>query len=110
MMICLFIMFIIFLICLLGRIIFYYLRVNLVVEWVFFRVNRMMVEIYVLLDWVSILFIRFVLMISSMVILYRAEYMKEDINLDRFLGLIVLFVISILIIILSPRLIRILFG
>lgn len=56
------------------------------------------------------MFIRFVFFISSVVIKYRSEYILEDKNLKRFIYLIVLFVISIIIIIISPSLITILIG
>lgn len=69
-----------------------------------------MIEIFVLIDWVSLLFISFVLMISSIVILYSVRYIEGDQNLARFVVLVILFVVSILIMILSPRLIRVLFG
>lgn len=52
----------------------------------------------------------FVLIISSIVVIYRIDYMYNDKNLDRFIGLVFLFVISMLMTILSPRLMRILFG
>lgn len=69
-----------------------------------------MVEIFVFLDWIACLFIRFVLIISFRVILYRGGYMKGAQHLKRFLYLVVMFIISIIIIIISPRLVSILFG
>lgn len=67
--------------------------------------------IYVcLFDWISLLFIRFVFYISSIVIFYREEYMGEDLNINRFILLVVIFVTSIILIIISPNLIRILIG
>jgi NADH-ubiquinone oxidoreductase chain 5 len=52
----------------------------------------------------------FVLFISSLVIFYRKEYMAEDLNINRFILLVVIFVFSIIILIISPNLIRILLG
>lgn len=49
-------------------------------------------------------------MISSIIILYRIVYMIGDKNIRRFIGLIRLFIYSIILIIISPNLIRILFG
>lgn len=63
-----------------------------------------------MIDWISCLFIRFVLLISSIVILYRIIYIENDKSLLRFIYLVVLFIISIILIILSPNLIRILIG
>lgn len=64
----------------------------------------------ILLDWISLLFIRFVLFISSIVIFYREEYIEGDVNLIRFIILVSIFVLSIILLIISPNLIRILLG
>lgn len=58
----------------------------------------------------SLMFVSFVLLISSMVIIYRYEYIRGDLYLDRFILLVVMFVISIVMMIVSPNLIRILLG
>nr|QWB85697.1 NADH dehydrogenase subunit 5 [Peithona prionoides] len=63
-----------------------------------------------LLDWMSLLFMSFVLFISSMVIFYSQEYMKGDLNLIRFIYLVVLFVLSMMLLIISPNMISILLG
>lgn len=76
----------------------------------FLRINRVSVIIVVLLDWMSLLFIRFVLYISRMVIYYRLEYIHGDLNIKRFIILVVIFVLSIILLIISPNLIRILLG
>lgn len=79
-------------------------------EWEIFRINRTIVFIVLIFDWISLLFISFVLFISSLVIYYRKDYMRRDIFINRFILLVLLFVFSIIIIILSPNLIRILLG
>lgn len=89
---------------------FYYLQVDLIIEWLVYRFNSSIIEIYILVDWISCLFIRFVLIISSMVIVFSVEYIKGDRIIDRFIFLVIMFIISILIMILSPSLVRILFG
>lgn len=63
-----------------------------------------------LFDWISLLFISFVLFISSIVIFYSKEYIIEDKNINRFILLILIFIFSIIILIISPNLIRILLG
>lgn len=52
----------------------------------------------------------FVLFISSLVIFYRKEYISEDIHINRFILLVVIFVFSMILLIISPNLIRILLG
>nr|APX39722.1 NADH dehydrogenase subunit 5 [Chrysolina herbacea] len=64
----------------------------------------------VLLDWMSLLFMSFVFFISSMVIYYSEEYMHKDLGLNRFIMLVVMFVISMFFLIISPNLISILLG
>lgn len=68
------------------------------------------VGVIVLFDWLSVIFLSFVLMISSIVIFYRNEYITGDNNYKRFFYLIVGFVISMVIIIISPNLIIIMLG
>lgn len=63
-----------------------------------------------LFDWISLIFISFVLLISSLVIFYRDQYIGEDYNVNRFILLVLIFVMSIIILIISPNLIRILLG
>nr|QNG56295.1 NADH dehydrogenase subunit 5 [Palaestes freyreissi] len=64
----------------------------------------------VLIDWMSLLFMSFVLFISSMVIFYSSDYMHGDLNLNRFILLVVMFVVSMILLIISPNLISILLG
>jgi NADH:ubiquinone oxidoreductase subunit 5 (subunit L)/multisubunit Na+/H+ antiporter MnhA subunit len=52
----------------------------------------------------------FVFIISSLVILYRDDYMFGDLNLVRFIFLVLMFVISIMFLIIRPNVIRILLG
>lgn len=58
----------------------------------------------------SLLFMSFVLFISSIVIYYSEEYIEGDIYLHRFIILVSIFVLSIMLLIISPNLIRILLG
>lgn len=64
----------------------------------------------VLFDWMSLLFIRFVIYISSIVIFYSNEYIGGDLNINRFILLVVMFVLSIIFLIIRPNLISILLG
>jgi NADH-ubiquinone oxidoreductase chain 5 len=52
----------------------------------------------------------FVLIISSLVILYRDDYMSGDLNIVRFIILVLMFVVSIIFLIISPNVISILLG
>jgi NADH-ubiquinone oxidoreductase chain 5 len=63
-----------------------------------------------LLDWVRLRFVGLVLIISGVVLIYCTGYMGSDKTFYRFIILVSLFVLSILMIILSPNLVRILLG
>lgn len=56
------------------------------------------------------MFISFVLYISRLVIFYRKEYIKEEVFIKRFILLVYLFIVSIILLIISPNLISILLG
>lgn len=80
------------------------------IEWEVVGLNTTRIVITLLLDWISLIFIRFVLLISSLVIYYRKEYIGGDYNINRFILLVLIFVTSIILLIISPNLIRILLG
>lgn len=106
-----------FLIFLRFSLFFFYIRlisiiidIVVILEFNILTINSISIVISILLDWISYLFIRFVLFISAIVIFYREEYMHGDLTLRRFILLVVIFVLSIILIIISPNLIRILLG
>lgn len=90
----------------------YFLLKDLVyfIEWDLLTINSSSIIITFLFDWISFIFISFVLFISALVIYYRKEYIAEDINVNRFILLVVIFVLSIILLIISPNLISILLG
>nr|WRO44891.1 NADH dehydrogenase subunit 5 [Themus coelestis] len=90
--------------------VFYLNDLSLLIEYEVFNLNSSIICMSILLDWMSMLFMSFVLFISSMVIYYSYEYMDGDLNLNRFIILVVLFVISMMFLIISPNLISILLG
>lgn len=82
----------------------------MILEFQLININSCQILITLLLDWISLLFIRFVLFISSIVIYYRNRYIEGDLNINRFIILVCIFVLSIILLIISPNLIRILLG
>nr|AMW68028.1 NADH dehydrogenase subunit 5 [Drepanepteryx phalaenoides] len=80
------------------------------IEWDIITMNSSSIIMTFLFDWMSLLFMSFVLFISSMVIFYSDEYMHGDINLNRFIQLVLMFVLSMMFLIISPNLISILLG
>nr|YP_010373217.1 NADH dehydrogenase subunit 5 [Dicerca corrugata]UPI13491.1 NADH dehydrogenase subunit 5 [Dicerca corrugata] len=83
---------------------------NLMIELEMFTINSNTVCMSILFDWMSLLFMSFVLFISSMVIFYSEEYMSGDLNINRFIILVSMFVLSMMLLIISPNLISILLG
>nr|QZM06647.1 NADH dehydrogenase subunit 5 [Tetanops sintenisi] len=79
-------------------------------EWEVVSLNSLSIVMTFLFDWMSLLFMSFVLLISSLVIYYSSEYMSSDININRFIMLVLAFVASMMLLIISPNLISILLG
>nr|SPP23479.1 NADH dehydrogenase subunit 5 [Lamproptera meges] len=79
-------------------------------EWEVISFNSMSIVMSILLDWMSLLFMMFVSMISSSVIFYSMSYMKSELNLNRFIILVLLFVFSMILLIISPNMISIFLG
>nr|ATI10814.1 NADH dehydrogenase subunit 5 [Megalophasma granulatum] len=80
------------------------------VEYELFILNSNQFIMTMLFDWMSLLFMSFVLFISSLIIYYSEEYMSGDFFLNRFLIMILVFVFSMMFLIISPNLISILIG
>nr|YP_009387937.1 NADH dehydrogenase subunit 5 [Aquatica wuhana]ART65578.1 NADH dehydrogenase subunit 5 [Aquatica wuhana] len=90
----------------------YFMMMDLMIifEYELMTLNSNIIFMSILLDWMSLLFMSFVLFISSMVIYYSEEYMSGDLNINRFIYLVFLFVMSMMFLIISPNLISILLG
>nr|AND96623.1 NADH deshydrogenase subunit 5 [Euoniticellus intermedius] len=90
----------------------YFLVMNytMFLEFQLLSLNSCSILMTILLDWMSLIFMSFVLFISSMVIYYSYEYMEGDININRFIMLVGMFVLSMMLLIISPNLISILLG
>nr|UOX29707.1 NADH dehydrogenase subunit 5 [Tenebrio molitor] len=90
----------------------YFMLLDLVyfLEFGLVMINSSLIEMTFLFDWMSLLFMSFVLFISGMVIFYSRDYMLGDLNINRFILLVVMFVFSMMLLIISPNLISILLG
>ena len=100
---------------------FFILRMFLILEYVFcsthlildlelLTISSIRFNLILLLDYFRLLFLWTVLIISSRVFIFRSSYIKTDKFHSRFHFLLFSFVISMVILILSPNLIRILLG
>nr|YP_009512562.1 NADH dehydrogenase subunit 5 [Sicyonia lancifer]AXJ93116.1 NADH dehydrogenase subunit 5 [Sicyonia lancifer] len=80
------------------------------IEWELVNINSCCISMTLILDWMSLMFLGFVSFISSMVLYYSGEYMSGDENMNRFMYLVLAFVMSMWFLIISPNLISILLG
>nr|WPV76843.1 NADH dehydrogenase subunit 5 [Phlebotomus chinensis] len=80
------------------------------IEWEVITLGSSNIVMTLILDWMSLMFMSFVLLISSLVIYYSKDYMAEDNNINRFIILVLMFVCSMMLLIISPNLISILLG
>nr|YP_008081534.1 NADH dehydrogenase subunit 5 [Erynnis montanus]AGJ72733.1 NADH dehydrogenase subunit 5 [Erynnis montanus] len=90
----------------------YFIMNNMLIfmEWELISFNSFNIVFSILLDWMSLLFMMFVLLISSSVIYYSKSYMHSEMNLNRFIILVLLFILSMILLIISPNIISILLG
>nr|ARH55203.1 NADH dehydrogenase subunit 5 [Silpha tyrolensis] len=106
-----FVLFIIFsFITFISSLYFMVLNYSMILEFELLTINSSSIVMTILLDWMSLLFMSFVLFISSMVVFYSKEYMEGDLNITRFIMLVSMFVLSMMLLIISPNLISILLG
>nr|YP_009164820.1 NADH dehydrogenase subunit 5 [Tityus serrulatus]AKU46796.1 NADH dehydrogenase subunit 5 [Tityus serrulatus] len=85
-------------------------NISIIFSFSFSSIISTNMEMIIILDYISLLFLSTVLLISSMVIWFSMEYMEEDPSPNRFLILVLLFIFSMLMLILSPNLMSILLG
>nr|QKY63891.1 NADH dehydrogenase subunit 5 [Triatoma recurva] len=79
-------------------------------DWEILSLNSCVITMTLLFDWMSLIFVGCVFIISSMVIYYSESYMGSDLDSVRFYFLVILFVLSMMMMIVSPNLMSILIG
>ncbi|YP_009919183.1 NADH dehydrogenase subunit 5 (mitochondrion) [Rhodnius prolixus] len=82
----------------------------LFLDWEFLSFVSCNMTMTFLFDWMSLVFVSCVFLISSMVIYYSESYMISDKSSVRFYFLVFLFVMSMMMMVVSPNLISILIG
>nr|CAL18249.1 NADH dehydrogenase subunit 5 [Eoxenos laboulbenei] len=88
----------------------FFLKKVEVIEWQIFNYYSMEFGMLILLDWISILFMSYMLFISSWVLFYSFNYMSNDKFKNRFFMMMILFIISMILLIISPNLISLMLG
>nr|AFY16878.1 NADH dehydrogenase subunit 5 [Perittopus sp. HL-2012] len=79
-------------------------------DWELISLNSIMMTMTFIFDWMSMFFCSCVFFISSMVVLYSHSYMMNDMNKVRFLYLVLMFILSMFMMIMSPNIVSILIG
>nr|YP_009937405.1 NADH dehydrogenase subunit 5 [Trigonopterus singkawangensis]QNT26915.1 NADH dehydrogenase subunit 5 [Trigonopterus singkawangensis] len=91
-------------------VIFLFKGLELFIELELLSFNSLSVEFAICVDWISLMFSSFVFFISSMIMIYSSVYMSEDKSMGRFVYLMVLFVLSMVVVIMSTNLVFVLLG
>nr|YP_009239290.1 NADH dehydrogenase subunit 5 [Amphioctopus aegina]AMM04577.1 NADH dehydrogenase subunit 5 [Amphioctopus aegina] len=81
-----------------------------IISWEIFNVMSLFVELDILLDWVSCSFSSLVCLISSSICIFSVSYMKGDLNLKRFMMILMLFVLSMNFLIFIPSFVSLILG
>nr|QTA94001.1 NADH dehydrogenase subunit 5 [Eupristina koningsbergeri] len=105
-----FIFFIISINSFIMSLIFLYFKNSMFFEWSVMSLNSVSINMYLFFDWMTFMFIFVVMLISSMIMMYCNEYMSSDSNKVRFFYLVFFFVLSMLLMIVSPNMVSILIG
>lgn len=81
-------------------------------EWGFKEMTAGSVELEFIFwfDWMSCVFFSLVILISCYILVYRVWYMGGDEGIRRFVYMILMFVLSMVMVILRPNLVRIMLG
>nr|AIC09093.1 NADH dehydrogenase subunit 5 [Gasteruption sp. M19] len=82
----------------------------LMLNWNFMNIMSLKLDYLMLFDWIVFIYLSVVLLIMSMILLYSVDYMMGDMKILRFFLLLNLFVLSMLLMIISPNMISILLG
>ena len=83
---------------------------EIIVEWNIIKIKRTQIVVIFIFDYMSITFISLVRIISRSVILFTVSYMAAEKYRSRFIVLVLTFVLSMYLLILSPNIISILLG
>uniref|UniRef100_A0A6M9ZX52 NADH-ubiquinone oxidoreductase chain 5 n=1 Tax=Mileewa margheritae TaxID=700721 RepID=A0A6M9ZX52_9HEMI len=106
-----FIMFMSSIILFISSIYFSLMDLVIYLEWTLMYLNSVDLCYVLIFDWLCLMFISLVMMISSLVILYSYNYMGMGSYTSlRFLFLVILFVFSMILMIISPNLLSIILG
>nr|UZT67432.1 NADH dehydrogenase subunit 5 [Melanips sp. ZJUH 20220003] len=82
----------------------------ILIDWLIYSINSCNIKFIIYLDWMMFMFLSVVMFISSMVMLYSKEYMYTEMKKKYFIMILFLFIISMILMIISPNIISIILG
>lgn len=83
---------------------------EVIIEWEVIKISSSVVYLTFIVDSISLYFISLVRLVSGRVIIFRSSYIISEKFFARFIILVLIFVISIFLLILSPNIISLLLG
>nr|YP_010531184.1 NADH dehydrogenase subunit 5 [Athalia scapulata]UXW93406.1 NADH dehydrogenase subunit 5 [Athalia scapulata] len=86
------------------------INVTYFIEFNILSINSCSIVMTMYFDWMTFMFLSVVFFISFSVICYSNYYMMDDLNMNRFILMVFLFVFSMILLVISPNLISILLG
>nr|QQQ88861.1 NADH dehydrogenase subunit 5 [Hyalella tiwanaku] len=90
--------------------VFIYQEKTIILDWEIAVNTSSSFTMSVLIDWMALVFLSAVTLITSSICLFSSYYMKEELNKTRFMSLLMLFVASMACLIISPNLVSLLLG
>nr|AWX90669.1 NADH dehydrogenase subunit 5 [Amphioctopus fangsiao] len=99
--------------CFFMFVLFMYMILNnccYIISWEIFNVMSLFVELDILLDWVTCSFSGLVCLISSSICIFSVSYMKGDMHVNRFMMVLMLFVLSMNFLIFIPSFVSLILG
>nr|ALO64659.1 NADH dehydrogenase subunit 5 [Lasioglossum parvulum] len=88
----------------------YMYKMMMILEWMIFMSSGMKFNYMIYLDYMGLLYMSVVLIISFFILIYSMNYMEGDIYINRFKFLLIFFIISMCLMIMSPSILSILLG
>nr|AWV83803.1 NADH dehydrogenase subunit 5 [Cicadettana calliope] len=82
----------------------------IMLEWMIISINSCNIYMTMIFDFMSTMFLSTVMFISSVVILYSGTYMSNDKFINRFIYIVLGFVMSMILLIISPNMMSIIIG
>nr|UZT67518.1 NADH dehydrogenase subunit 5 [Figites sp. ZJUH 20220009] len=83
---------------------------TIIMNWLLINLNSCNIKFIILIDWLMLMFISVVMLISSMVMLYSKEYMMMELKKNYFIMILTMFIVSMILMIISPNIISVILG